>query len=1530
MGAPGYDIDFATWAKAGQGVDGAATTLASAVDTLCHELAEAGAPWGQDDIGRAFFNGVDGAPGFGTVRDAVLAELADMVNLLRATGDTLIVNGHNYRLAEDASTMGGAIPEGADKGALAQQDPYLLPQVTEGLAHSDPPPPAVQQIWAFFETLLAGIPWPDGDMGGLARVKNAFTTMATALMEAAQEVEGHTRTVTANNAGDAVDEFATFAAALQGGGEGQGLLWLAGKCRQLADATDFLMKQKDAARLQYELSCGFLLLTWALAWAISWLTGGSSVATAEAVTEAETSALKAFLWTIAKAVGVGMWFAGGMSTVGQYARIRKGVQDGFDGWELVHAFEEGAISGVVMGGAGGAVAALDTRFTTALADAMRSSGWARAGFAGVTGTAGNIAAQGLVEHKVDVGKAAAFGFGMAGIGLAGGFGKRILGQTAALAKGAPPAGSDIPGNRESPHYSDVLDGQTGRADSAGGPPAEIASAGHSDTVDTTYGQPQTGAPMREPVSSSTSDTTMAGLHDPTGDAQPTAVPRTDVPDAGQNPIHDIVNNPTGTDQNAGNGVHVGANGGVVNSVTGHVNDRYVVNDDFHGDIDLTGNGVEFKPGDGSKPVITQGRDGTYVVGGQGVHQPADGSGQSGTTNAGGVGPTGLADATGGTPPAAPHAGPAPAPAPAQAMEPGGSPKDDGGSSHRDAIVGGVPLDQAGPGSDTPRPAEPSRPPGEPVQPPPRDGNVGDDVPAGGQDLARPADGGRPDVPGFDPGRTGPGPREVHQVRSADLNPDTRPPLLPVRGEAALTGLRGEHAYTLSEGDALHASQWAHLREGATATPVGRVHHPFEDASKVEVRRLGVTAPDGGEHTVTEYTVKVRYHAGPEMAPQDVVRAQSNVLDAVDVHFNHQHRLVDRSQVHVRVEFEPAESADGAVRLRPGDGMGEGERPDMLTWYADMDPVAIAHEVGHHLDLHDEYADPGRPGAETLTAPGVTREPNLMGDALRSWADRTPIVDHHGQPVPSNAGLRDRHLVAMQQLADRAAPGVRDVHGDAGPVVPAEHTTRESHALDLPDHVRDLLDRVGEDGRPVFPAEGRDALEHAVLLDRMHVLFGDEARTPAHLRYTEALTDAAHRLYETAPDYSFRESDLHGLRHLADVTGASPEGVLPHADLLREAANETLGRNPTPREIEALTRLAEHLNDRMGGRLPFELPSDALHRAAADHLKTTRGPETTLQAIDRLTENPPHALEHPGEHPVPRMSRYQDEKKNRLNTERLIVNEAIKKYEQQYNGGRRLSQEERQALGADIKDEIHKQRGFVSSNEPRPKIWEAVKKKIFDEAQRGPNGEYLDAYSGEPIKPGDVNIGHKKGDEYRKLVKDAANLKLTKAQFSAAVNAHWLYQTEKGSGPGGNKSGANEDRSNSPSNLFKDAKVRGGVLYVDGRKIEPNGTVRDAETNKKLNAGEVPRKVQKEMERAQREAQKEAAEANKWLQDTAKKSNPNSKEQKALDAQIKANEAQKKANNAVLFKGSAQKEADKLQAQANEAREKAQKKGFFSW
>ena len=444
MTAAGYEARPDVWVSSGRGVVGASEVLGAAVDGLCHGLAGGGACWGSDDIGRAFFNGGEGGAGYGASRDAVLAGLADMVNVVRATGGLLIVSGHTYKVAEEASTVGSALPAGADKGAVAASSPYRLPEVTEGFPTSDPPPPGLVRMLFFVETLVGGCQWPDGSVDGLMGVARAWRAAAYSVRLVAEEVRGHARVVTSANAGEATMSFASFAEALQGGGDAGGLLWLASACEGLAGSVENLIRQKNAARLQFTLSLEFLVATWALAMAISVITGGGSIAAATATTRAEGLGLKAFLRAVVKGVGAGAWFSGGLDLAGQYSRVHYGLQEGFDGGEFFKAVGEGAVAGGVMGAGGGWIGMGRTEMTKALSGWMRSPGLKGAGtrflVAGTTGTAGNVAAQAAFEKgHVDWGQAAAFGFGMAGIE-----GVKDVGRHAAAQLTATPHPGDGP------------------------------------------------------------------------------------------------------------------------------------------------------------------------------------------------------------------------------------------------------------------------------------------------------------------------------------------------------------------------------------------------------------------------------------------------------------------------------------------------------------------------------------------------------------------------------------------------------------------------------------------------------------------------------------------------------------------------------------------------------------------------------------------------------------------------------------------------------------------------------------------------------------------------------------------------------------------------------------------------------------------------------------------------------------------------------------------------------------------------------
>lgn len=484
MSAPeGYEARPATWVSSGRGMIGTSDVLAGTIDELCYALAAAGACWGADDIGRAFFDGDGQVAGFHVSRDGLLADLADMVNLVRATGGMLIVSGRRYAVAEEASTIGAALPEGADRGAEAASEPYRLPPAAQGLPESDPPPPGLTRMKLFLESVVGGCQWPDGNLDSLVSMTKALRAAGYSVRSVADDVWADANAVTANNSGQATDEFASFADALYGGGDKGGLLWLAAACEGLADSVENLIRQKNAARMQFTLSLEFLVVTWALATALSWITGGGSTVAAMAATEAEGLALRSLLRDVAKSVLMGMWFGGGLDTAGQISRIHFGLQENFDREEIAKAVGEGAVAGGVMGGMGRWLGAGGTAQTTAeyLQGVVR-----RLLVTGSAGTAGNVAAQAVFDKgHVDFAQAAEFGFGMAAVETFKDAGKHVGTrlsspghETAGL---LPPGAGHVPaGDGHAPH----------RETPPGGPPRdELGDAPGDSPFPTRTGDP---------------------------------------------------------------------------------------------------------------------------------------------------------------------------------------------------------------------------------------------------------------------------------------------------------------------------------------------------------------------------------------------------------------------------------------------------------------------------------------------------------------------------------------------------------------------------------------------------------------------------------------------------------------------------------------------------------------------------------------------------------------------------------------------------------------------------------------------------------------------------------------------------------------------------------------------------------------------------------------------------------------------------------------------------------------------------------
>ncbi|MEU7741653.1 hypothetical protein [Nonomuraea sp. NPDC049158] len=434
----------------------------------------------------------------------------------------------------------------------------------------------------------------------------------------------------------------------------------------------------------------------------------------------------------------------------------------------------------------------------------------------------------------------------------------------------------------------------------------------------------------------------------------------------------------------------------------------------------------------------------------------------------------------------------------------------------------------------------------------------------------------------------PGELRAHPARSQELNPEYRTPLLPVHGDSVNSGVM---ANVIDPRQAVRASEWAHLRSRATAHLIeNRVGYPDLDASaRVEARRFAIRGDGGEVRRVTEFTIKIRYVAKEGMTAEQVMRLKSNALDGMDLYYNHQHRLSDGSQLHVRLTFEKANNArpgdEGVVTFRPSG------HPDIVNWCANTDAHLHAHEIGHHLGLPDEYREHQTHGRRTLTDRGLKPGANLMGDASRVRTAGRVLIDHAGHEVPPRATLLDHHLAHFSDLLPRSD---RSVEGDAGFRQPADEWTRPVHTpetLRLPRYLRDLLVQ--------FPHRGGDLLDHVQVLDRAHSLFGDRV-TQRHVDYTAKLFDAAHSLYGAVTDTP-TVRDLRRLHSLVKFLGRGPDSGLPDAAWLKAETEAVLGGHADPRTVEGLSRLAEWSAYTGGRPHPGETGATALRRAAGEFL-----------------------------------------------------------------------------------------------------------------------------------------------------------------------------------------------------------------------------------------------------------------------------------------------------------------------------------------
>ncbi|MEV0148069.1 MULTISPECIES: hypothetical protein [unclassified Nonomuraea] len=491
-----------------------------------------------------------------------------------------------------------------------------------------------------------------------------------------------------------------------------------------------------------------------------------------------------------------------------------------------------------------------------------------------------------------------------------------------------------------------------------------------------------------------------------------------------------------------------------------------------------------------------------------------------------------------------------------------------------------------------------------------------------------------DVPASPAAAHGSGPNPiVRPPHGTVVSPDTRVPLLPIHTAEELAQLRGVHANRIDPREALRASEWAALREDAPAYQVdgrsvlnldsrvpeteaaARKRADLDRSAEVTARRIGVRT--GGEtRWVTEIEVKVRWVADTGVTHADVLQLQASAMDGVELYFNHQHRLPDGNQLHVRLTFERATDAkagaDDVVTFRRGAG-----RANQNTWYVGDAPHVQAHELGHHLGLMDEYHDARYAERRTLTSDGRAFGANLMSDASGpQWLGRGSMVDHHGHEVPPLAGLQDHHLQRIQSLLNRAeaenwsvdTPVPREGAGigEAGHRVRADEFSRSQYLADnlaIPSRLDDLLYQ--------FPHQDGDLLDHLRVLDHADWLFSGDVTSWDQVHHVKALHESAHTIYGASPA-DLKAKDLERIHQLSYYLGEKPDG---RAILEGAAAVLGDGQPVTPRAVEGLSRLAEWNSHAYGLPRPDEIGPRALHRAAAEFFGKPPGPELTRRAAE---------------------------------------------------------------------------------------------------------------------------------------------------------------------------------------------------------------------------------------------------------------------------------------------------------------------------
>ncbi|MER6951465.1 sugar transferase [Nonomuraea sp. NPDC000554] len=362
------------WISAGKGVRETADDLARGVDAFCRAMDER--PFGQDDLGRGLYEGDPeaGIPGFARLRDDLLKDLVVAVNLLRGMAAGLVVTGGSYATAEEANT---GIPCAQPcPGWLKDPEEYKPELGPGGLPTTTPPPGFVSQAIWFLESVGFGAPWPDGDLDGVARLRDAAMALGRVVGDVQKQIGGQAGRAAGAGSGQAGPTTAAFGRAAQvvHGEKGQ-LADLQRRCEHLADCGQIAYDAIGKARSRFMASAAFVLTLMLLAKLLAPRLGPLLEVVVKRLLRAEGLALRIILLIIRQAA-LGAMLSGGLNAIDQLF-----TTGAIDGAELVRSMSHGALAGGLMAGAHAALPAFLRRggpALTGLAEAMESATWERA------------------------------------------------------------------------------------------------------------------------------------------------------------------------------------------------------------------------------------------------------------------------------------------------------------------------------------------------------------------------------------------------------------------------------------------------------------------------------------------------------------------------------------------------------------------------------------------------------------------------------------------------------------------------------------------------------------------------------------------------------------------------------------------------------------------------------------------------------------------------------------------------------------------------------------------------------------------------------------------------------------------------------------------------------------------------------------------------------------------------------------------------------------------------------------------------